>query len=143
MHVPILAPKRGGGFGCSPSHEIQQRDQTILDLGKALQKSSRTPAEEYHYGLAKVALDELGQNGRTVLRHLWNHESLTFNGIPPPLPVGMNPQETQRYLSMCVDKGLVTRETTPKPSGGVDPVTVTTFRIAPGMKVALGELLYP
>jgi predicted transcriptional regulator len=46
-------------------------------------------------------------------------------------------RDLRAWLNLCSDESLVTRETIQKP-GGPDYV----YKIAPGMKSALDELLY-
>jgi hypothetical protein len=107
----------------------------------------RTAKEAYHYGKAKEALKDLGMDAVTVLRHLQNHDSLTFvdstTADIPPLPQGMNLRDTRALLNACVSKDLVTSEQfrSVLPTGFA--ITGSTYKIAIGKLKVLEELLYP
>jgi hypothetical protein len=115
----------------------------LAEQVKHLTPPKRTASEERKYAQAKAALEELGQQGITVLRHLENHRSLKFNGIIPPLPKGMSARDTKAILDICADpdKDLVTRTLSSRPSGGVAPILEYTYTIAAGMTTVLEELL--
>jgi len=101
-------------------------------------KPKRTAAEEQKYAEAKTALSKFGDAGIVALRHLEKHGTLTFTALADPsIPIGMNARDLQAILAACAIDSLVTRETIHK-SGGIDYV----YKIAPGMKAALDELLY-
>lgn len=103
-----------------------------------VEPKKRTAKEEQHFREAKAALEKVGPDAETLLRHLEKHGSLTFGQANPPLPTGMNYRDTRAFLHLCVDEGLATVVQTMQP-GGLEP----TYSIAPGMKSALDELLYP
>lgn len=112
----------------------EMRDAELQDF----KKPKRTAAEEQKYAEAKTALSKFGDAGIVALRHLEKHGTLTFTALADPsIPIGMNARDLQAILAACAIDSLVTRETIHK-SGGIDYV----YKIAPGMKAALDELLY-
>jgi hypothetical protein len=127
---------------------IESRDRALQDL----QKKRRTPAEEHNYQLARRALEELGSDATAVLRHLRNHESLTATSPtiqfgPPsydiqPAMQSMNTKTVVAMLDACAARDLVTRTPFTRSSGGVVPITGSTYQIASGMRSAIEELLY-
>jgi hypothetical protein len=111
-----------------------------------LKPPQRSPSEQHHYEQAKVALDELGPTAAVVLRHLEKHGRLIYRqrGQNPPTPGNIVAQKMRAALDRCVSKDLATRSHEWVATGGVThKIEETTYQIAPGMKVALDELLYP
>ena len=103
-----------------------------------LKKPKRTVAEEHHYAEAQLALTKLGEDGAVALRHLATHEALTFAAlVDPPIPKGMSARALHEILALCVAENLATCQTVKNP-GGIDYI----YKIAPGMKSALDDLLY-
>lgn len=98
----------------------------------------RTAKEEQHFREAKASLEKVGHDAETLLRHLEKHGSLTFGQANPPLPTGMSDRDTRAFLHLCVNEGLVTVVQIMRTTG-----LEQTYSIAPGMKSALDELLYP
>jgi hypothetical protein len=107
----------------------------------------RTPLEEHHYFKAKAALDQFGElrpEIETALCHLRTHEMLKFSGFTAPAaPQGMNARDLRAYLNLCVAQSLVTVNQGGLREDGPFPTYDEIFTIAPGMKLALDELLYP
>jgi len=120
--------------------DLDKARQSITELSKP--KPTRTNAEQYRYDEAKAAIVRIEEPGVRMLIHLQKHGALKFNGFTPPLPTGFGKQSAISALEHCVKLGLVTPETTSRPSGGVQPIVETTYRIAPGMQGVLDELLY-
>jgi hypothetical protein len=119
------------------------------------EKPKRTPAQQHYYDEARAALEMIGQDAITVLRHLTTHGELTFimrpsgSSGPPyaqsPLASGMNLMETYMCLEKCAYKSLVSpvhRHVSLGPNQPY-PATYIDYHIAEGMKEAIGELLYP
>lgn len=133
----IVAPMRIDAEHIGTEAELRE---TI----KALQsKPTRTNAEQHRYEQAKRALDELGLDAMTVLRHLRAHEELMFSGNSfPILPDGMNQINLRVALDNCARKHLVSVKTVMRQTGAIYPIQDDTYQIAPGMKAALDELLY-
>jgi hypothetical protein len=106
----------------------------------------RTQSEEYHYTKARDGLKNVGKRGEMMLQYLEIHGKLMLNstGYPPViLPGGMTPQQARECLDECLSASLVTRESIHKQGFGISPVQEDSYQIAPGMKAALDELLYP
>jgi hypothetical protein len=122
------------------------RENESLGLRKqvaALTPPKRTPEQEQKYAIASAALGNFGPKAIIVLRHLANHGSLKFNGIIPPLPRDMSPQETRTILDACCEAQLVTRIEQPRTVPGVPGYFADyVYTIALGMKTTLDELLY-
>ena len=129
-------------------NEISQRDSSIGELNldvqqKALaiqklnEKPKRTASEEYHFNLAKDAIERYGEPARVVLRHLHNQGKMIFGFYPPTLPVGMELNQTREILNSL--KGHVVAYTMVKHVGGCDYV----YEIAPAIMPLLDELIYP
>jgi len=113
---------------------IAERDKTIRQITSTPQ---RTVAEQHHYDTAKRALQKLGPEAITALRHLKTHRTLKFGAYNPPLPTGMSGAYAIGFYDRCVSEGLVTRRDT------LDRATSeATFEIAPTMDSVLDELLY-
>src|ERR1035438_9249847 len=75
------------------------------------------------YAKAKAALDELGQQGIIVLRHLENHRILKVNGLNPPVPEGnecTRHESDSRYLRG--PRQGFSYAPFSRPSGGVAPI---------------------
>jgi signal transduction histidine kinase len=130
--------------------DVVGRDLTIRNLEKEIgtlsSKAQRSPSEQHYYEQAKAALEDLDTTAGIVLRHLKKHGQLIFRqyGPFPPLPAGMNAEETRSWLDRCVARDLATRNHDRKETGGIrHSVEEITYQIAPGMKAALDELLYP
>jgi hypothetical protein len=115
--------------------EIQEKARTIQALSA---KPKRTAAEEHHYLTAQTALQKLGEDCITVLRHLRTHDTLTFGEFDAQTPTGMTVEKTRVILDHCVTEHLATVRAHSSRSGYVDH----TYEIAPGMKTVLDELLY-
>ena len=118
--------------------------QRVSDLTaevEGLKKPKRTPAEEHQLAVARAGLDSFGEYAAEcaipVLRHLMSHGVLTFGFYDPPLPQRMNAVDVRTTLLALVNLDLVTREQGLKPGTSAD-----SFKIAPGMRAALEELLY-
>ena len=111
------------------------------------EKPTRTPLEQQHFADAKAAIEQFGefrQDIETALRHLRKYEILTFSGYhSPPLPKGMSAKNLRENLNLCVAESLVTQMLGELRSDGPYPVHDEIYTIAPGMKTALDELLYP
>jgi hypothetical protein len=121
MYHGIRAPWRlARSLGMARGAEIVALKTQV----EQLTPPKRTVSEERKYAKAKAALDELGQQGIIVLRHLENHRILKFNGLNPPVPKGMSARDTKAILDFCADpdKDLVTRTPFSRPSGGVAPI---------------------
>jgi hypothetical protein len=126
---------------------VNVNDQTgYSDIGFAQQhspicralkeKPKRTHAEEHDYDRAKKALEQFGPRAYIALRHLRAQGSLAFGTYSPPLPEGVNGNETVWGYDTCVAEGLVSRsDSTPKQGEA-------TFRIGPKMDNILEELLF-
>jgi hypothetical protein len=125
---------------------LARLDETVELSGM---KPKRTPAEQYHYEAAKKALEEFGEHRtlvETTLRLVIAHGTLTISVNPtvsPVTPPGMKLHDMKSYLNGCVEKHLVIHTTGPNLSGGVTPVYDHFYTIAPAMKPALDELLFP
>jgi hypothetical protein len=118
---------------------IEDRDRHVMAIAKELEEArrpKRTPAEEQRYRSAKAALERLGKDGATVLRHLLTHGKIEFGFYSSPLPDGMNAETTGAILSQCVREHLVTKQHITGPDAKM------VYTIAPGMMAALEDLLY-
>jgi len=124
--------------------EIEHRDAQIAaqvnsidQLNRRLQKPLRTPAEQHRFDAAQASLQQIGEIGTTVLRHLITHGELTFGQFSPPLPSGMNVEDARSALNLCVKQNLATMTMVNK-RVYYDYI----YRIAPAMVSVLEELLY-
>lgn len=136
----IRAPKLLDDTRQSKISELNEHNRQLLSRPK------RSPSEQHHYEQAKAALDELGPTAAIVLRHLEKHGRLIYRqrGPSPPVPADMNAEQMRAALDRCIAKDLATRSHEWVPTGGVThKIEETTYQIAPGMKAALDELLYP
>jgi hypothetical protein len=136
-------------FGCAGwlidrGYRVKLKEQAARITTQAVSDPLPNRIEQDNYKTAKTALLELGPDVVTVLKHLRNHSTLTFNDgshVFPPLPQGMDAKHTRTILDACAERNLVTRELFSRASGGVAPITGCTYKIADGMKAAIERLL--
>jgi len=140
-----------GADGLDAAHHAESANlrQQITQLTPA----KRTPSQEHAHDKAEAALDMVGPDAITVLRHLNDHGTLTFMAVPgsgmpvaqSQTPEGMDSNATYMCLEKCAFKSLVSsnRRTVYLSPNHINPVIYIDYRIAKGMKEALVELLYP
>ena len=115
-------------------------DNAIATIEKltAAAKPKRTLAEEHNYQSAKTALQKVPEDAIPLLRHIYSAERLVFPNFQIVLPFGMPDPKARELSFTCHAVGLLTRDI--KPQGAGHEII---YAIIPGMKPALGELLYP
>jgi len=129
-------------------------ESDLKDQIERLTPPKRTSSEQHHYDEAKMALTELGENSRIILRHVKKLGKLILLAPPPvvpgipspqsPLPKGMSPKDAYESLEKCVEKSLLSREFrhVPISPNHQYPNTYIDYHIAEGMKEVLDDLLY-
>jgi hypothetical protein len=119
------------------------------DLKKQIEQLTppkRRPSEERKNAEAKTAVERLYPDAIRALRHLEKHGTLVLLGgsTMVPAPEGMNIPMLRGCLNACVAKDLVTlKQAQQFGSGTTFPMYEEIYTIAPGMKDALLEVLYP
>jgi hypothetical protein len=121
-------------------------DDVLSDLRKRIETGqfdpshgvvkARAPKEEARYKKAQAALEKHGEQARTVVRHLQNVDEFKEGAAyDDPAPTGVSRQQMREMLERLREEELLamTMVEGPTPS--------RTYRIAPGMKAVLDELV--
>jgi len=138
IRVPAKLSKEQHQEIAAKNLEIARAGETVKNLQNRLAMPARSPADQYHYDLAKAALEKHGPDAKTILVHLKAHgEIVLCPSIVPQLPAGMNRSDAERLLRGLQSDGLLNEKIVQHP---VFPESVWT--IARVMEGPLDELLY-